>query len=172
MGISMKDFSKAYAERIKKGEVPVPKGMEQPPVEGHSKTKKTESAKSNNRNATKTTVNGIKFDSKFESARYIALKCLEDNGVIENLMIQVEFPLVVSGTKVCSYIADFTYIIVKTNTYIVEDAKGHKDKYYRLKAKLFKALKGFEITETKNEGVINRNPLCNGPYLVTKGSPF
>ncbi len=57
----------------------------------------------------KVTVQGIKFDSKWESERYLYIKSLERAGRVRNLELQVRFALEVNGQKICTYIADFRY---------------------------------------------------------------
>jgi hypothetical protein len=57
----------------------------------------------------KTEVDGIKFDSKKEATRYGQLRLLEKAGLIGNLRLQVQYPLIVHGVKVGSYVADFVY---------------------------------------------------------------
>ena len=77
-------------------------------------------------------LDGIKFDSKKESERWIFLKNEEQNGNISELKRQVKFELVpsqkIDGKVVerpLTYIADFTYI--KDGQLHVEDVKP-KDK--------------------------------------------
>lgn len=97
-------------------------------------------------NAKKTVVDGITFDSVWESKRYSQLKIMEKSGEIEDLQLQVPFALEVNGIKVCDYKADFVY---KENGHqIVEDAKGVKTPEYKLKKKLMKAVLGIDIKET------------------------
>ena len=86
----------------------------------------------------KTEVDGIVFASKREAFRYQELRICERAGIISNLELQVKYPLVVNGQKVCTYIADFTYKDQQGRT-IVEDSKGMKTPVYRIKAKLFAA---------------------------------
>ena len=57
----------------------------------------------------KVVVQGIKFDSKWESQRYLYLKSLERAGTIKDLELQVRFNLEVNGQKICAYVADFCY---------------------------------------------------------------
>ena len=52
---------------------------------------------------------GIKFDSKGEMNRYIFLKRMEQDGVIQDLKRQVSFPLYANGMLICKLIADFKY---------------------------------------------------------------
>lgn len=86
----------------------------------------------------KTEVDGVLFDSKREAFRYQELKICERAGIIQELALQVKFPLVVNGVKVCTYIADFVYKDQQGRT-LVEDSKGVKTPVYRIKAKLFAA---------------------------------
>ena len=96
--------------------------------------------------AIKTTVDGIKFDSKKEAARYQVLKLMEKSGDIFDLVLQPKFDLIVNGTKIGFYKADFQY----TNAFavVVEDVKGMKTPIYNLKKKMIKAIYGFDIFET------------------------
>ena len=94
-------------------------------------------------NNTKVEVDGIKFDSKKESERYLELKLLEKDGIIKNLVLQPKFILQnkyeYRGQKIreIDYKADFMYEL--DNETVVEDVKSwitQKDKVYRLKKKL------------------------------------
>ena len=96
-------------------------------------------------NAIKTEIDGIVFDSKKEANRYAELKMLLMAKEISDLKMQVPFDLVVDGTHVCKYLADFTY--TKDDNLIVEDVKGMKTAVYRLKKKLMKACHDIEIME-------------------------
>ena len=99
----------------------------------------------------KTVVDGIEFDSLWEAKRYGQLKMLLAAKEISNLRLQVKFPILINGVKVCTYIADFVYIdLKKTDIFgnaveVVEDAKGFETKYFKLKKKLMKAVYGVEI---------------------------
>ena len=96
--------------------------------------------------AIRTMVDGIYFDSKREANRYSELKMMEKAGIINSLKLQPEFKCVVNGKKVCTYKADFEYLMVddigpqgQISYYIVEDVKGFKTPVYRLKKKLVEA---------------------------------
>tara|TARA_B100000900_G_scaffold143569_1_gene121720 strand:- start:719 stop:1054 length:336 start_codon:yes stop_codon:yes gene_type:complete len=96
--------------------------------------------------AIRTMVDGIYFDSKREANRYSELKMMEKAGIINSLKLQPEFKCVVNGKKVCTYKADFEYLMVddigpqgQIGYYIVEDVKGFKTPVYRLKKKLVEA---------------------------------
>ena len=94
----------------------------------------------------KTEVNGIKFDSKKEAARYQQLKLLERAGQISYLELQPRFDLIVNGTNCGFYKADFRY--QENGKVVVEDVKGMKTPVYNLKKKLMRAIHGIEVYET------------------------
>lgn len=93
--------------------------------------------------ATKTTVDGITFDSKKEAQRYAELKRLERCGAIRDLRLQPEYPLQDSFKKngktyrKIAYKADFEYFDIQKGKVVVEDVKGVKTEVYKLKKKLF-----------------------------------
>lgn len=96
-------------------------------------------------------VDGFAFASKKEARRYGELRALERAGQLSDLKLQPAFPLDVNGHPVCRYVADFSYRQpAGSERLVVEDVKSpitRKNPAYRIKNKLFKALKGFEITE-------------------------
>lgn len=97
-------------------------------------------------------VDGIKFDSKKEAARYGELKTLEKAGKIRGLELQPTFVLQPSFqdrregltktgqpkvVRAISYVADFRY--VENGHVIVEDVKSEatrNDAVYKMKKKL------------------------------------
>jgi len=97
---------------------------------------------------TKTVIDGVTFDSKKESARYADLKLLQKTHKISDLTLQPKFDIVINGVKVCSYVADFSY--VENGVKVVEDVKSEvtrKLPAYRLKNKLMRAVHGIAIRE-------------------------
>jgi hypothetical protein len=92
-----------------------------------------------------TEVDGIKFHSAKEARRYGELKILQAAGEIRALMLQPRFKLAVNGQHVTTYVADFIYD--QGGKTVVEDVKGYKTELYKLKAKLFAAVHGFDVTE-------------------------
>ncbi len=101
----------------------------------------------------KTEYNGILFDSKKEAERYMELKQKEDDGDIEDLILQPKFELIPkfehSGVKYrkMSYVADFQY--EEDGQTVVEDVKGFLTDSYRLKKKMFLyQYQGFKFIET------------------------
>lgn len=84
------------------------------------------------------------------------------SGLIAQLEVHPAFDIVVNGEKVCTYIADFAYLMpakvaVRDKTYvfdgenffekIVEDTKGFRTKEFILKKKLMKAVHKIDVRE-------------------------
>ena len=92
-------------------------------------------------NNKKTVIDGIKFDSIGEGARYSELKLLLRAGIISKLELQPVFILQPKFKKngktyrAIKYIADFKYI-AEGDT-IIEDFKGCRTKIFLLKKKMF-----------------------------------
>lgn len=99
--------------------------------------------KKNKYSAKKTEIDGIIFHSKLEAKHYQILKLRQQIGEIRDLKLQVKFPLDVNESKICTYIADFTFY--EDNKFIVADAKGVITESFRLKRKLVKAIYGHDI---------------------------
>jgi hypothetical protein len=106
--------------------------------------------------AVPTTIDGVRFSSKKEAARYMELKMLQKAGEIHGLELQPKFPLYVgkvgqrierADKPVCSYIADFRYREGPTGILRIEDVKGMKTPVYRLKKKMVEAQYGITVRE-------------------------
>jgi len=98
--------------------------------------------------AVKTTIDGIKFDSKKEAERYKELKLLEETYKITGLQMQVKFPLIPKtkyGREIV-YKADFVYY--ENGQLIVEDTKGYRTDIYKLKRRLLAEEYGIVIKES------------------------
>lgn len=96
-----------------------------------------------------TEVDGIAFASKKEARRYGELRLLERAGRITALKVHPSFPLDVNGIPVCRYVGDFSYLAADGSA-VVEDVKSpitRKHPVYRIKAKLFRAIHGFDVLE-------------------------
>lgn len=113
------------------------------------------------------TIDGQKFDSKKEKARYDELVQLEKEGAISNLKRQVHFellPAVYEDVKIqlkrkikeerrcifraTEYIADFTYELDGED--VVEDVKASayfQDPVYKIKKKLMYCIHNIKIKE-------------------------
>ena len=102
--------------------------------------------------AKKTVVDGITFDSRKEADRYLVLKGMEEDGIIEDLRRQVRYELIpafdVDGKhyQPVYYVADFVYR--EDGRELVEDVKGVRTDVYKLKSKLFARRYGMSIKET------------------------
>ncbi|UIJ95982.1 DUF1064 domain-containing protein [Sinorhizobium meliloti] len=92
----------------------------------------------------KTTVDGIKFDSKREAQFYSSLKQLERAGQGYEVELQKPYALTVNGQLVCTYKADFAFYdaIQKRNRVVV---KGVATKDFVIKKKLMRAVFGIDV---------------------------
>lgn len=109
--------------------------------------KKKKRSKFNNE---KVEYDGNLFDSQHECNRYITLRYKEGMQEIKNLRCQVSFRLESEDKKICDYVADFTYTVVATGKFVVEDAKSPATRRlapYRMKKKLMAAQHKIEIKE-------------------------
>lgn len=87
------------------------------------------------------------FASKKEARRDQELMLLEKAGEITDLKRQVRFPIYLDGVKICTYIADHTYIEGTRHVHIscytwievIEDTKGFQTAIFKLKWKMLKA---------------------------------
>ena len=99
-------------------------------------------------------MDGIVFDSKTEMLRYADLKILLRAGIISNLELQPEFPVMINGGDFCTYTADFAYLD-EDGDRIVEDVKSdatHKDAAFRLRTKAAELTYGIEIFSVDKDG--------------------
>ena len=100
-----------------------------------------------------TVVDGHRFPSKKEAARYSELKLGEAAGIIRGLELQKRYPLIVNGVPVFKrgYYADFVYEEKDRSgqwKQVVEDAKGFETETFQIKARLMLALYGIEVRRT------------------------
>lgn len=97
-------------------------------------------------------VDGIRFDSMKEAARWGELRLLEKTGVISNLKRQVKIQLegrdgpimTDSGKSVRTYVADFQYFDTRHGGWVIEDSKGFATKEFKIK-KAILAAQGLEV---------------------------
>lgn len=94
-------------------------------------------------------IQGEKFDSKAEASRFIALKRMEEAGIIKDLRRQVSFEVVPACGKErpVRYVADFTFH--QDGKLIVEDVKSRatKTREYIIKRKLMLFVHGIKVSE-------------------------
>ena len=115
------------------------------------------------RNSIVTTSCGKLFHSEAEYNRYLVLVEYEKRGDIKYLGLQTKFILVDTIIKM-SYVCDFSYI-TSNDLIVIEDVKNAwlvKDKYFRIKKKLFEYTYNHPIylLDPKNIGlpIIAENP--------------
>lgn len=94
-------------------------------------------------------VDGIRFDSKAEAARYNVLLNRQAAGILGAIVVHPRFELKVGETHICFYIGDFQYYDHRARRSIVEDVKGVRTPAYKIKKRLMKAIYGIEITEVE-----------------------
>lgn len=94
----------------------------------------------------KTVIDGMTFDSKGESQRYLVLKARQEAGEISDLQRQTSYRITINGVKVCDYRPDFEYVL-EDRTHIVEDFKSPATitPTFRIKVKLMKAVHGVDV---------------------------
>jgi len=101
-----------------------------------------------------TTVDGLRFASKREAARYRVLKLRMQAREIRNLQCQPIFALkTINGVEVAQYVADFEYDEIGPLgwgdwVHVVEDVKGARTDVYKLKKRWFEKQYGITIRET------------------------
>lgn len=97
----------------------------------------------------RTTVDGIKFDSKKEADRYGSLKLLERHGAISNLELQPEYHFRHKGKLLMTYRPDFRY--VEDGALVIEDVKSEGtrgNRVYAIKKKAMLIWFDIQILET------------------------
>lgn len=104
-------------------------------------------------------VDGVRFASKKEAARFLELRCWQKAGQIAELACQPVFPLHVmrlayNETPIrvvrCGvYTADFSYLNLTSGEYVVEDVKSTATRTtaYRLRKRFAEVIHGITITE-------------------------
>lgn len=108
--------------------------------------------------AIKIHVDGYRFDSKREAARYHELKLMLGAGLIADLEVHPQFPLMVPELfqegpltihTIGRYTADFKYTDGRTGLVVVEDVKSKptRTEAYQLRKKIVEANHGITIME-------------------------
>lgn len=111
-------------------------------LQDKGKTPLVEKPKKNKYNNIKTTVDGIKFDSKKEADYYCQLKILKRAGEIKDFGLQPRYELQPTfkknGTthRAITYVADFVIVNNDGTTEII-DVKGVETQVFKIKKKLF-----------------------------------
>ena len=93
-------------------------------------------------------INGIRFDSKKEAARYGELKLLERAGTIESLTVHPKYEFVHNGVRIGSFRPDFSY--KEYGQVVIEDVKSpptRAETSYRIRKRLLKAFYDLDVRE-------------------------
>lgn len=91
------------------------------------------------------------FPSTGEQRRYAALWMEQHIGVIEGLTVQVNLPCKVNGVLVCTYRADFRFVVKATGETVYEEYKGsieHQDGTSKLRRRLAEVIYGINVKVT------------------------
>jgi hypothetical protein len=108
-------------------------------------------SRKNKYNAAGERIDGMWFASAAEGKRYLQLKSMVERNMIDNLRCQVKLPCVVNNRLICTYIADFAYVVIDDRGVgirsIWEDVKGMITDVYKIKKKLVQAVHNIEILE-------------------------
>lgn len=113
----------------------------------------------NKYNAAGERIDGMWFASAAEGKRYLQLKAMVERNMIDNLRCQVKLPCVVNNKLICTYIADFAYVVIDDRGTAIrsvwEDVKGMVTDVYKIKKKLVQAVHHIEILEIPGGSVAN-----------------
>lgn len=103
-------------------------------------------AKASKYHSVKTQVDGERFDSRREAARWRELQMMERAGKITGLRRQEAFVLIPRSRhgRAIKYVADFVY--EENGRQVIEDVKGYRTQVYRLKRRMMAEM-GHEIVE-------------------------
>lgn len=97
------------------------------------------------------TLDGIRFDSQAEAARYAELKMLQRGKLIDRLEVHPKCPLHArTGKEIGHYVADFRYWDCEAGCEIIEDVKSPataKNALYRWKKRHFEIEYRTTVTE-------------------------
>lgn len=139
--------SKAVAELGRRPN-PIYKKKYQPKHRKDGTFKKPRLGKYNNRGFR---LDGRFFHSEAEAGRYMQLKLLETERKISHLECQVPYQIHIEGALICTYYADFRYVILSPDgsakAMVIEDVKGLRTKEYEIKKKLVEAKHRIQIVE-------------------------
>lgn len=89
------------------------------------------------------TVDGHRFPSKAEAARYIELHDQEEAGEIRDLQLHPYFLLLLDGTRIGRYTADSLYW--QAGERVCEDVKGRATRDLKLRLALVKSIYGIDV---------------------------
>jgi hypothetical protein len=116
-------------------------------------------------NANGQKIDGHWFASAAEAKRYVQLKDMQQDDLIEDLVLQPSYPIVHHGKPITTYRADFRYVVLnelkRSEAVVVEDVKGMVTDVYLIKKKLVEAQYNLKINEIPARDVdkwVNKTP--------------
>jgi hypothetical protein len=116
-------------------------------------------------NANGQKIDGHWFASAAEAKRYVQLKDMQQDDLIEDLVLQPSYPIVHHGKPITTYRADFRYVVLnelkRSEAVVVEDVKGMVTDVYLIKKKLVEAQYNLKINEIPARDIdkwVNRTP--------------
>ena len=95
--------------------------------------------------AIKTTVRGVRCDSKLEAMHYMYLLSKQRTGSVGHIKTHPEWTITFHGKKICRVILDFQFSDAKSGKTRYIDSKGVDTAISRLKRKLLEAQEGFKV---------------------------
>lgn len=140
---------------------------------GFAKSATTDGSRNGKYNAAGEWVNGVWMASGAQAERYRQLLELEKAGTITDLRTEVPFDLTVNNVLICRYRADFSYSLAdergEPTVDVVEDVKGMVTPEFRLKEKLFNALRPTRLSVLHVKGEC-RHPIESRNHPTRKKS--
>lgn len=116
-------------------------------------------------NANGQKIDGHWFASAAEAKRYVQLKDMQQDDLIEDLVLQPSYPIIHNGKPITTYRADFRYVVLnelkRSEVVVVEDVKGMITDVYLIKKKLVEAQYNLKINEIPARDIdkwVNRTP--------------
>lgn len=116
-------------------------------------------------NANGQKIDGHWFASAAEAKRYVQLKDMQQDDLIEDLVLQPSYPIIHNGKPITTYRADFRYVVLnelkRSEAVVVEDVKGMITDVYLIKKKLVEAQYNLKINEIPARDIdkwVNRTP--------------
>jgi len=95
--------------------------------------------------AKKTTMHGIKFDSKLEAMHYTYLQSRERTGHILNIELQPKWTIMCKDKKICNVLLDFKFYDALEGKTRYIDSKGVDTPMSKLKRKLLEAQEDIKV---------------------------
>lgn len=99
--------------------------------------------------AKRVTIDGHTFPSLWEAQCYTAARWRYLGGQITEPLVQVPYSLGIHYGKERFYVADFTWVELRSGCFVVAEAKGFRTEEYKRKKATFEALYQMPIMELR-----------------------